>query len=560
MKYKLRNEDRLLDQNFRKQIIQEIKGSENVQRKNEALRAYEMFKGRTKKWVIELLSREFEPETVAQMENRSTNYPVLKKVVKKLAQTYTAGVDRKVDTEGEGENTEAQSAVDDIAKAVDLDSVQEKTDKFFELFLNVLVQVVPVVEIEEGEEKYRLDLRVLAPHFFDVIPDADDPTKPRCVILTDFVERNAQAVQQVSTRADGRLPGVVSNFSSGDGQQQTIAEPNGDDDGRQKREFIFWSQKYHFTCDEQGRILPEQSGEGNLNPIGRLPFVHYAGDQDGQFFAEGWQDRVDGALHINVVATDMFCIAMVQGWGQPVLVGEKLPEKVVGGPHRAIVLKAKEGSPEPKFYYESSNPPLDQWLSIIEMDVALYLSNNDLSPSTVSSKLDAKNLASGIAMLIERSESTQDIQQKQKMFVRGENETFQLIQLWRDALGETQCDELKALPTLNLENEVMLTFRESKPVVSEQEHVKTLSDRKTLGLNTLKDLIKRDNPGMSDEQADQKLTEIMDERTKFREMFALPGQDPNAGEGDGSGDKGGAPPVKGKPGAKEEATKVKENK
>lgn len=536
MKIKLRDERMLLDQTFRKRVIQEIKGSENISRKKESLRAYEMFKGQTKKWVIELLSREFERDTVAQMENRATNYPVLKKVVKKLAQTYTAGVDRKPESGSEDE----QKAVDDLAKALCLDTVQEKTDKFFELFLNVLVQVVPVKERDEnGEKRFDIELRVLAPHFYDVIPDADDPTKPRCVILTDFVERNMEAIQQISSRPDGRQEGQVLNFSQGDGQQQTIAEPGPDDDGRQKREFIFWSNDYHFTCDEQGAIIPELSGENNENPIKKLPFVHYAGDQDGTYYAPGWQDRVDGALHINVVATDMFCIAMVQGWGQPVLVGDKLPEKVTGGPHRAIVLKSKEGSPEPKFYYESSNPPLDQWLSIIEMDVALYLSNNDLSPSTVSSKLDAKNLASGIAMLIERSESTQDIQAKQKMFVRGENETFELVDLWREALGDTQCEELKAIPELKKDTPLQITFREAKPVVSEQEHVKTLSDRKKLGINTLKDLIKRDNPTFTDEQAEKKLQEILDERAKFREMFAIPGQeDPNAADKGSEGDTG----------------------
>jgi hypothetical protein len=549
---KMLTEEQLLEPEFRKKVIQEIMGSENVWRKNEALRAYELLNGHTKKWVVEALAQEFSPETVVQMKNRATNIPVFKKVVKKLAQTYVGGVDRKAQLDSD------QEAVDEIAESVNLNGVQEKVDRFFEAFRNVLLMVVPVKNFREtnksegGKPLFDLELRVLAPHFYDVIPDADDPTKARAIILTDFVERGQGTPLGNPSSPDfrGKDDGVVNQLYSGDGQQETIAEPNDDDEGRQRRLFIWWSDKYHFTTLQNGEYYDKR--EGGLtppdmkNPIEELPFVTYAGDQDGHYYAQGWQDRVDGAVHINVTLTDMFCIAMVQGWGQPVLIAEKMPEKVVGGPHRAICLKAEKGGVEPKFQYASSNPPLNEWMGMVELDVALYLSTNDLSPSTVASKLDAKNFASGIAMMIERSESTADIQAKQTMFQGGENRTLKLINAWQKTLSESKSltekfAKLKVLadPTVNLD------FHQVKPVVSEGDHVDTLTKRKALGLNTMVDLIKKDNPGITDQEAEKKKEELLAERQEMQAMFPTPDpNDPNAAKPGAPG----APGQKGAPG------------
>lgn len=534
---KLREESQLLDVKFRKSVIDEIVGPENVKRKNAALRAYEIFNGQTKKWVIELLMREFDPETVAQMENRATNISILRKVVTKLSNTYTPGVIRKVDEDkadttaaegGAGATQEApavpdsQADLDALLTELGFDQVQDKADRFYELFRNSLVSTVPIRNYREsatGSDKYDLAIRVLPPHLYDVIEDDSNPEVPRVVILTDFVERNQSVA--TGTGPDGRQ-GVVPNVASGDGKDQIIAD-SVDDAGTDNREFIFWSDKYHFTCKRNGEIVAGKSEPGNVNPLGELPFVVYAGDQDGSYYSSNWEDKVDGAIHVNVALTDMFCIAMVQGWGQPVLTGEKLPEKVKGGPHRAIMLKQEQGSPEAKFYYATSTPPLDQWMAMIELEVAMYLSTNNLSPTTVSSKLDVQHMASGIAMMIERSESTADITKKHKMFQDGEQETVRKVSQWQKLLGAKQAltERFQALNRLDGVS-FTTTFLPAKPVISEKEHVETLKARKDLGLNTTLELIMIDNPNLTEDQAKQKLEAIKEEKKANADEFGSP--------------------------------------
>lgn len=509
MRMKLTNEEQILKLEFRKKVIQEITAEENVSRKNRELRKYEIYKDRTRKWVIEALAKEFDPETVHQMQSRASNISILRKVVNKLARAYTGGVTRTAAIDGD------QPFYDELGKALSINEAQKKADRYLELFFNCAVQVVPVhnyIESVGETKKFDLSLRVLAPHFYDVIEDADNPHIPRVFILTDFVERNQTVVSQSNLGEDGRANGIVPNFHSGNRRDEIIAD-SPDDAGSESREFIWWTDKYHFTTDADGEFITEKTPENLLNPIQKLPFVVYAEDQDGAFWAEGGSDRVDGAIHINVQLTDMACIANVQGWGQPVLTGKGLPKKVVGGPHRAIKLTHDTGDPEPKFYYASSNPPLDMWMRMIELHTALYLSTNNLSPTTVVGKLDAQNFPSGIAQLVEMSECTTDVQDKQAIFQDKEVETWKLCHLWLKNLSGKKAltEKFSAIP-VPTGVDFSVKFNQVKPVISEKEHLENLKARKDLGLNTKAELILMDNPGLTLEEAEKKAAALEEEK------------------------------------------------
>ena len=78
---KLRNESDILDEAFRKIVISEILGEENIQRKNKQLRKHEIYRDMNQKWVLDALAKEsFKPSTLKQMENRSTNVSVCRKI------------------------------------------------------------------------------------------------------------------------------------------------------------------------------------------------------------------------------------------------------------------------------------------------------------------------------------------------------------------------------------------------------------------------------------------------------------------------------------------------
>jgi hypothetical protein len=398
----------------------------------------------------------------------------------------------------------------------------KKIDRYSELFHNTMLQVVPLEEQQlDGQTKYNLKLKVLPPFAYDVIENPKNKEEPSVVILTDFVERNQAAQGSLTPGSDGRSKvGLVPNFHQGDRRVQTIAD-SPEDAGQDNREFIFWTDKYHFTTDAKGNILEHKSPEMNKNPIGRLPFINFAGDQDGQFWARGGDDLVDGSVLINVLLTDMNAIANVQGWGQLVIKGKNTPKYIQGGPHTAILMEYEKDDPVPDVSFVSSNPPLDTWMRMIEQHVALLLSTNNLSPVNIAGRLDPAQFPSGIAMLIEQSESTAEIQDKQRMFKDKEPVLWAIVKKWMEVFADSNSlnDNLKSVGQIE-DVAVKIKFINPKPVISEKEKLETLKMRQDLGISTAVDLIQMDDPDLTTEEAEAKLLAINTENLKRTAMFA----------------------------------------
>lgn len=509
---KLFNEDQILDEAFRAKVIKEITSQENINRKNESLRRYEIFKDRIKKWVVESLQKEgLKEDTLLLMESRASNISICKKVVKKLARAYVNGVERETQDE------QSKNAIEELVRELDFNSKMLKTDQYVQLFKNVLVGVLPELNTEESDDnssKYDLAVRVMPPHRYDVIEDYANPEKAKVVILTDFVERNRAYSGQTLLSGDGRMEGVVPRFDQGNQVDEIIAD-HPDDEGRNSRTFIWWSQKYHFTTDDRGRIIPELSPEdGQSNPIEMMPWVTFAEDQDHNYWAQGGDDLIDGSILINKLLTDTYSIAFHQGWGQMVISGKDIPDKLPVGPRKALILPQNSSDdPAPQVYFANSNPPLDAWMSMVEQFTALLLSTNNLSPRTVSGKLDAVDPASGISRLIDQSESTVDIGERQKIFKDNEPIIWEVTRRWVDVLKESSSlSESFDLIGQFKDSTVQLEFNHPQPVITEKEKLENIKARKDLGLDTEIDLIKALNPGMTDDEAEKKLLKIKEQK------------------------------------------------
>lgn len=507
---KLYNEDLLLDQQFRAKLIHEITGQENIERKNRELRKYEVYRDRTSKWVIEALTKEFAPETVMLMQNRASNISICRKAVNKLAQAYQAGVIREMPT------PEQTQVLHQYVELLNANQNLKKIDRYERLHKNTTLGIIPIKDTYEseltGSDKFRLVMRPLSPFAYDVVPDPHDETKAKCVILTDFIERNAPLANPRAENPGIRSSILSPGFSRGDTMEQSIADEP-DDRGKQKRTFIFWSNKYHFTTDQNGYYIEDLSPEDKINPIQILPWINFAKDQDTHFWAEGGDDLIDGSVLINVLLTDLFTIANNQGWGQLVATGKNLPDRFKLGPQRAVILEYDTGDPTPTLDYVNASPDLQGLMNMIEMYTALLLSTNNLSPRNISGKLDVSNVASGIAKLVDESESTEDITEAQQEFKDKEPVIWEIFKRWRDLYGDRNLltsDFANIDPLLT--TDIKITFLDPKPVVAEEQKLANLKVRKELGINTMLDLVKLDNPQLTQEEAEEKLKQILEEK------------------------------------------------
>lgn len=514
---KIFSEEQLLDERVRKQIITGILSNSNQARKNEAKRRHEVFKDQTMKYVMKKLENEgLKPQTLTLMQNRAANISVAKKIVNKKAKAYKHGVSR------DAGNEFVNNQVSLLADLLDFNVKQKKIDRYLHLQRNSLVMFLPeVMDYDEQGKKYGLKMNVLSPWQYDVVENPRDRDCPLAVILSDYFDP-----KQSSVIRGGRNQVQGMDAVSTTEGQSAIAEGASVVQSQAAEAFIFWSNKYHFTCDRNGAIIANLSPEDNLNPIGQIPGLAMAKERDEGFWAGGGEDLIDGAILINTQLTDMNAILFMQGWGQLVITGPKgcVPKQMEMGPHHAMVLTTKPNEKEAKVTVVSSNPPIDGWMKAIEQYAALLLSTNNMAPSSMAAKLDASSFPSGIAMLFEQAESTEDVTDAQHDFAVAEKREWKIISAWYNYYSERKalCDEFAVVGPLPQPDQfdVSVKFNPASQFITEKERLENMKLKKDLGIVRQVELIMEENPSLTEADAMEKLKKIVEERVVAQQRIA----------------------------------------
>jgi len=288
--------------------------------------------------------------------------------------------------------------------------------------------------------------------------------------------------------------------------------------------FVWWSHRYHFTTDIKGELIdinPElDPNDAVKNPIEILPFVNFSKDQDGEFWALGGEDLVDGSILINQLLADTYFIQKLQGQGIFYMAGKGLPEKYKVGPSDAIVVKKEEGDPPLDIGFASSNPNIDASLNMIEQQLALILSTNNLEPGTIQGDLSATTAASGIQEIIRRSENLDNLTDQQELYRDNEPLIMDLIVKWHNLLFEKQMldDDVRQIGSISEEASYSLKFPEPQVYKGEKEELEVIEKRRELKLDTMIDSIMRDNPDLTREEAEAKYLEILEEKQEIMKV------------------------------------------
>jgi len=514
---KLHNEEQLLDPAFRAQVLEEIEGEENKMRKRESLRRLEIYKDDVRKHVILRLEGEMDGSTVEEMKHRTANVSICKKIIDKKARVYRNGVIRETGEEAKDEQ------VSMVTEKVNLNREMKKVNSYLELSKNVLVQVMPLMDPKT--ELFKVKLNTLAPHFYDVIEDVNDPTKPRVIILSYFNESTdrVRALINGDGRGVNEVSSVGTRFKSGDGKDQLIADAP-TDFGLPQKEYIWWSDGFHFTTDESGNFIKAKSPEDLMNPLGELPFVDFHKDQDGQYWALGGEDLIEGSILVNLLLTDLYFISKVQGMGLFYAFGKGLPKTLKVGPNDAFIVEMEEGDPTPQIGFASSNPPISAHMEMVEQYVALLLTTNNLEPTSISGNLTVNNATSGIQEMIQRSEVTNQIEDDQELYRDNEPEITRLVGRWMNLYANRKLlhPDFAQVGVMDENLDYVIKFQPAQPFMSEKEKLEVMAMRKDLGLDALVDLIQRDNPDLSREEAEERLQQVLESKLMESRKEVLP--------------------------------------
>lgn len=518
------------DAKLRAMIIEDIEGNENLARKAEAFRRHMQLKDRTSYYVIEELLKQFDPETVREMNYSLANISVARKVIDKLARVYSNGVKRTVE-----KDEKATEAVENIAKIMSFNTRMKTANRYLRAHKNVMVGVLPVSYEENEQVLYGLQLQVLEPYLYDVVEHEQDREKPMFVILSHYDHRSGRMYSQDAS-AEGRSLSSPAPSKISDGKDSTIADAPVDQGACEDKQYVWWSKYYHFTTNAKGEIT---SGD-ILNPIQEMPWENFAIDQENSFWAEGGSDIFDGCVKVNCMITNVDHIGVTQGYGQFYMKGKNLPRHIKTGVNKAILMEVEnKDDPDPQIGFASSSPELQALKEQIIMYVALLLSTNNLSTRSVSTQLGgADDFPSGIAMMLDKAESIEDVADQQEIFREKEPKLFDKIKRWQDVYKESLTDDFKKY-MLPDEMVLNLKFGDARTIMSEKEKLENIKMRKDLGINTMIELLMMDDQSLTEKQAEDRLKKLLEEKieNQLRAQENMgqnkPEDEDESGEGDG---------------------------
>lgn len=523
---KITKESEILDPIYRARRIQEIEGQENRSRKYEAFKRYQCYKDKTNHYVMNFLLRQFEAATVQEMRYALSNISFVRKVIDKLSRVYSSGVERTIN--GDDDATEK---LRNIEKVFRLNETLKSTNRFLKLHKNVdfFVKPYPYYEGSNTVPKYRICLDVLQPYLYDVLESEYNRTEPVVVILSDYTHPSTD-LADLDSRTSKVIPLIGSTPLSANGIDEGIANSASDKGANVvNKHYVWWSKSYHFTTDAGGNIISDENGKKETkNPLKEFNHINFAIDQDGSFWAEGGNDLIDGAVLLNAVITHTTHVGVTQGYGQFYMTGEGLPRNIKVGATKAIIVEyKKDEQSKPDLGFLSANPQLDALRALIEMYIALYLTTNNLSTSGVSTQLKGGGtLPSGIALLLDMAESLEDVADQRQVFIDNELKIVKAINETMKAYGNN-LDPMYAdliLPD-DFDKNFNVKFHEATPIMSEKEKLDVLQQRKDMGLDTRIGMIMRDDPTLSESQAEEKLLKLIEQEIEELQLEMQAKQD-----------------------------------
>lgn len=540
MKRRVTSEFDLLDEDIRQQIITEIEENEERRRRTESYRRAKIMKDRTDLFVVHHMLQRFSRQTVNEMRFAISNISILRKIIDKLARVYADGVRRK------GRNDAETETINEIEDVLNVNQNLKTTNKILKRDRNAALYIKPCPYIDrEGNEKVRISLVPLSPYLYSVVEEPFDRTRPIAYVLSNF-DPDLGFVDDIDefTSAHRRSNPLIPE--QGDGRDQIIADRKEDENKNEngdispKKTYIWWSNNLHFTT--QGSEIVDSKSKEKIepvnaisdtsitideriqNPYDEIPIVDFAIDRDNSFWAEGGQDLSDGSVLINTLLTNMHSIGIDQGYGQLVITGKKLPDSIATGPTRAIKLEHEVDDPAPTANFISPNAPLADLSTQVKQYTAMLLSTNNLSTTSVAASLDpGVSAPSGVAMLIDRAESVEDVEDQREMFTDKEPKMWRVIakminMLKDDQLIQPELEDIQVMEDIN----PTIVFNQPKMIQSEAEKLENIQKRKDLDLNTMVDLMMMDNPNLTEEEAREKMAEILEE--KNARMMEMMGQ------------------------------------
>jgi hypothetical protein len=418
----------------------------------------------------------FREKTVNRMNLRARN--IVPKVVNKLCQVYKLPAIRKIDGGSvvvigkDGVASETQPKSDEVYQLIlDGSTINTKSkswEKLGFLFNTVLVQP-RVVRIGKGDPF--LDFIIHTPAYCAVMVDEDNWNIP-----TAFYYPIESTIR-----------------------------------GKQQQVLVYWSSTEHYMIDKLGNIIAPGNNPDKVNPYGILPIAVLRFSESGDFWGEGRWQLVDGSIESSIQYSNIGYTSLFQTHGQAVAINTGLIGEPEVGPDHIIKIEnaGREGAQPSDFKFASPNPQIAAVQSLNDWYIKTLQTDEGLNPQQFATET---NLKSGTAKMLDNADIDELREDHRQILENFEHDLFDICRKIWNIEGNSRIPE---------QSEFTIEFSEPKVEKTVDEKVKERESAIKLGIGSRVDFIREDNPEMTDDQATEKLQQIILENRQWEDKYGL---------------------------------------
>jgi len=286
--------------------------------------------------------------------------------------------------------------------------------------------------------------------------------------------------------------------------------------GKEGEKTIYWTwsaETFQITdSDEKIRydLMAVYNNPAGINPIGRLPFV-YVNASDYKLCPIIETDTLAIVKLLPVMLSDLNLAAMFQSFS--IMYGIDLnDENISFAPNAFWRLKSDPTSDKkPEIGQIKPQVDFDQVLKLIESELSMWLGTKGIRAGAIG-QLTPENVASGISKIIDEMDTFEARQKQVTEFQSAEKEFWDLLLNYMHPYwSETgQIDNpARFTPTA----EVVTTFVKQLPQQSRGQIVTDIKNEFQAGFTSRKRALKVLNPELTDDQVEELMIEIDEERT-----------------------------------------------
>ncbi len=412
----------------------------------------------------------FDEEDIAEFQKEYIN--ITKKVINQLAIVYNEPAKRNILLSGKKDEKLTSNLLSSLPS--NINTIDKTAHRYAKLFNTSLTRI----SFKNG----RLLYDVLPSHLFDVLVDDNDPYSLLELSYDKYIKN---------------------------------------EDGDDELYTVFWTKDRHYMKQVlevgekyiYGDEVPIGNNKEMVNPYGVIPFAAMRMEMQGDFWGTGQCDLANVNEQINFLLTDLINGGIImQSWGTPFIANTGLEEKkkrLRFGPKHPIAVKQTNSEFPPIFEYKNANPLIAEVRDTIDWKIKLIALSKGLNPNSFLADAKAASGYSKIIDSLEQLEIRRDDIEPCRIY---EDERFNIS---RSVLNYHMQFTGKEQGMIPADAGMSVDFAEIEVPRTADEKMKENEFKLAKGMTSVIELMKEQNPDLTDEEAEEMIKKNLEMNKKY---------------------------------------------